>query len=116
MDVPAQDQVDARLGPGRQRALAPDQQIGEIGFDLGAHRVVRHHDPQLARAGLAQALGHALAGFDLALRGFEHPTADHTLLWDLQHAEQVADLLAGIEDADQRALAERTLARSSTMI
>ncbi|KAG1542680.1 hypothetical protein G6F50_014074 [Rhizopus delemar] len=59
MDVPAQDQVDARLGPGRQRALAPDQQIGEIGFDLGAHRVVRHHDPQLARAGLAQALGHA---------------------------------------------------------
>lgn len=62
-------------------------------------------------ASQAQALGHALAGFDLALRGFEHPTANHTLLWDLQHAEQVADLLAGIEDADQRALAERTLAR-----
>jgi Ser/Thr protein kinase RdoA (MazF antagonist) len=62
-------------------------------------------------AAQAASLGRALAGFDLALLGFEHPTANHPLLWDLQHAGQVGDLLPGMEDAGQRALAERTLAR-----
>ncbi|MNV31020.1 hypothetical protein D3C71_1223090 [compost metagenome] len=56
MDVPAQDQVDARLRPRRQRAFAPIQQVGQVGLYLGANGVMRDHDAQLARPGLAQAL------------------------------------------------------------
>jgi Ser/Thr protein kinase RdoA (MazF antagonist) len=57
----------------------------------------------------AGALGRSLARFDLALGGFEHPTANHKLLWDLQHAGQVADLLPFMEDVGRRALAEQSL-------
>ncbi|ALM87265.1 aminoglycoside phosphotransferase [Bordetella sp. N] len=56
------------------------------------------------------ALGQALAAFDLALAGFDHPMADHELLWDLQHAGSVARLLRLIEAPDRRALAERQMA------
>lgn len=61
-------------------------------------------------AAQTEALGRELACFDMALCGFEHPTANHTLLWDLQHAEQIADLLPYMEDEGQREVAEQTLA------
>lgn len=57
------------------------------------------------------ALGAALASFDMALQGFDHPTAGHELLWDLQRAEAVAELLPLIAEPDRRALAERQMAR-----
>jgi len=68
-----------------------------------------HKVPRSAAQGAA--LGSALASFDLALAGFDHPMADHELLWDLQHADRVADLLPLIPDGGRRALAERHLAR-----
>ncbi|MFC4277103.1 phosphotransferase [Achromobacter aloeverae] len=66
-----------------------------------------------AERGPAQraALGQALAAFDLALQGFDHPMAGHELLWDLQRAESVADLLPLIEEPGRRALAESHMAR-----
>jgi hydroxylysine kinase len=47
-------------------------------------------------------LGQALAGFD-------HPGAHHALLWDIQHAAQLGDLLRHIGDAERRDLAETVL-------
>ncbi|MNV85358.1 hypothetical protein D3C71_1793080 [compost metagenome] len=54
----AQHQVDSRLRPGRQRAFAPDQQVGQVRLHLGAHGMVRHHDAQLPGPRLAQPLGY----------------------------------------------------------
>ena len=56
MDMPAQDQVHAGPGPGRQRALAPEQQVVHVGLDLGPHRMMGHHHPQLPGPGLPQPL------------------------------------------------------------
>ena len=58
-----------------------------------------------------QALGRALAQFDLALANFSHPMADHELMWDLQHADRLADLLPRIAEPERRQLAERHLDR-----
>lgn len=62
------------------------------------------------------ALGTVLARFDQALSGFDHAMADHELLWDLQHADRIADLLPLIAEAPQRQLAERTLTRFVTQV
>lgn len=56
-----------------------------------------------------RGLGQALARFDQALAGFSHPMADHDLLWDVQRADRLADLLPHIPDAARRQLAERHL-------
>ncbi|CAB3894927.1 Homoserine kinase [Achromobacter pulmonis] len=85
----------------------------------GARRALRlmtfvHGVPlhQVARSPAQyRALGRALAQFDLALAGFDHAMADHELLWDLQHAERVADLLPKIPEVARRGLAERQLER-----
>ncbi|CAJ48066.1 phosphotransferase [Bordetella avium] len=57
-----------------------------------------------------RALARALARVDHALSGFEHPMADHELLWDVQHADRLADLLPLIEEPERRALAEKHMA------
>lgn len=58
-----------------------------------------------------RALGTALARIDLALGSFSHAHASHRLLWDLQHLAQLRPLLACIDDAERRALAQRCLDR-----
>ena len=59
---------------------------------------------------LRENLGDDLARLGLALKGFEHPaTAGHELLWDLKHASRLRNLLAYIQDREQRALVERFL-------
>jgi len=65
--------------------------------------------PRTASQG--QALGRALAQFDLALAGFDHPRADHVLLWDQQHANQLADLLPLIREPEHQQLATRHFQR-----
>ena len=42
-------------------------------------------------------LGSFLARLGAALADFEHPSADHVLLWDLSHAGHLAELLGKIE-------------------
>lgn len=61
-----------------------------------------------ARRSAAQrhALGHTLARLGLALRGYHARIDDPVLLWDLQHGHQLRPLLAHIEGAAQRSLAE----------
>lgn len=58
---------------------------------------------------LRRNLGEALARFDRALEGFDHPAADHELLWDMQHAQRLRPLLVYIEQGPRRDLVERCL-------
>ena len=79
--------------PGRQRIEArslPDRAVGDWGVTT-------------ARLGLA-------------LRGFVHPRAQRTMLWDVQHAARTRALVASIRDARQRELVERTLDRFESVV
>jgi hydroxylysine kinase len=65
----------------------------------------------LGMRSLRQAIGRCLADLAVALADFEHPAANHPLLWDLSAANQVKELLVHVVDADGRALAARFLER-----
>jgi Ser/Thr protein kinase RdoA (MazF antagonist) len=58
---------------------------------------------------LLSAVGQALARVDLALDGFAHPADGHDLLWDLQHAARLRQLIPAIGDPEVRRLAEAGL-------
>lgn len=73
---------------------------------------------------LARSLGAALAALDVALAGFTHPGERQALLWDLQQAPALAQLLhfvaepalrarvqACLQDYEQRALNKQPLLR-----
>jgi 4-aminobutyrate aminotransferase-like enzyme/Ser/Thr protein kinase RdoA (MazF antagonist) len=60
--------------------------------------------------------GETTARIALALRGFMHPAALRTMLWDVQHAAQTRAFLSDIRDDGQRALVERTLDRFELMV
>ena len=62
-------------------------------------------------AALRASLGATLARLDLALMGFEHPTAERELAWDLQRANALKGLLAHVADPTRRGLAEQFLDR-----
>ncbi|HTU95409.1 MAG TPA: aminotransferase class III-fold pyridoxal phosphate-dependent enzyme [Solirubrobacteraceae bacterium] len=50
------------------------------------------------------AWGETTARLDQALRGFTHPRARRTMLWDVQHALAARSMLGDIRDARQRTL------------
>ena len=54
------------------------------------------------RQDIAEELGAFLARLGTALEDFEHPSSDHVLLWDLQHAGNLIELLENIEDESLR--------------
>jgi 4-aminobutyrate aminotransferase-like enzyme/Ser/Thr protein kinase RdoA (MazF antagonist) len=56
-------------------------------------------------------LGALVARLDQALKTFDHPAADGKLIWDLQHAGELAARVAAISDPESRALAQRVTAR-----
>lgn len=58
---------------------------------------------------LAGDLGECAASLDLALADFEHTGQAQSLLWDLQKASQLRDILAYVEDAAVRAAATSCL-------
>ncbi len=51
---------------------------------------------------LSRNFGRYAANLGRALRGFEHPGADHALLWDMRQAKRVRDLVDYIGDDDLR--------------
>ena len=51
-----------------------------------------------------------------ALRGFFHPAAQRTMLWDVQHAGRTRELLGAIRDTRHRALVEAVLDRFDTAV
>jgi len=57
----------------------------------------------------ARSLGETLARLNLALRGFAPARQTQTLLWDMQRALALRELLGDVDEADARALLARTL-------
>jgi 4-aminobutyrate aminotransferase-like enzyme/Ser/Thr protein kinase RdoA (MazF antagonist) len=55
------------------------------------------------------AWGETTARLDQALRGFTHPRARRTMLWDVQHALAARAMLDHIRDGGRRALVARVL-------
>ena len=55
-------------------------------------------------------LGRVLAQMDHALRGFEHPAADHELLWNASAAHRLKDMIDYIADPARRAMVQRFMA------
>ncbi len=58
-----------------------------------------------------QAFGAFVARVGRALRGFFHPAAQRTLLWDVKHAARLRPLLAEVDDPARAEIASRALDR-----
>lgn len=54
-------------------------------------------------------IGECLATLDIALSSFDHPAADHDLLWDIKHAPRLRSILSQTRETKIRELAERFL-------
>ena len=61
---------------------------------------LRERSPELHRD-----MGTTLARLDLALNGFSHPAAKYDLIWDLERADGLRNLLSYIEDEELREMA-----------
>lgn len=57
------------------------------------------------------AWGATAARLGRALRGFFHPAARRTMLWDVQHASQTRSMVEVIRDPERRRLVDRVLDR-----
>ncbi|HEX2469820.1 MAG TPA: aminotransferase class III-fold pyridoxal phosphate-dependent enzyme [Candidatus Limnocylindrales bacterium] len=62
------------------------------------------------------AWGEMAARVGRALRGFFHPAAQRTMLWDIQHAPRTRQLLGAIRDPGQRELVDRVLDRFESTV
>ncbi|MEX1172685.1 MAG: aminotransferase class III-fold pyridoxal phosphate-dependent enzyme [Chloroflexota bacterium] len=62
------------------------------------------------------AWGETTARLGRALRGFFHPSAQRTMLWDVQHAALTRPMVRSIGDPGQRALVERALDRFDEVV
>ncbi len=60
-------------------------------------------------ARMRSAVGRALGELDAGLRGFQHPAADHDLLWNVSNALRVRRLIPCVQDERRRAIAEKAL-------
>ncbi len=58
---------------------------------------------------LLRSAGGAVARLARALRGFHHPAARHSLLWDVTQVANLRPLTCHIQDKDERASVERSL-------
>jgi 4-aminobutyrate aminotransferase-like enzyme/Ser/Thr protein kinase RdoA (MazF antagonist) len=94
--------------PGRSGG---QHQVRLIPFLPGTH--VKPSD--LSPAALAE-IGRVTARLGRALRGFFHPAAGRTILWDLKHLDHLRVHLDAVTDAARRAQVERTLARYDRIV
>jgi 4-aminobutyrate aminotransferase-like enzyme/Ser/Thr protein kinase RdoA (MazF antagonist) len=62
------------------------------------------------------AWGEMAARLGRALRGFFHPAAQRTMLWDVQHAARSRELLGAIRDPRHRELVTSVLDRFETVV
>ena len=66
-------------------------------------------DDVLKDSGLMKNLGRMVASLDFSLRGFFHPSAKHSLAWDIQHLDQLEELVKYLPKAEEKELVEKTL-------
>jgi 4-aminobutyrate aminotransferase-like enzyme len=107
-------------GPGRPAQPGDDPATLRASWtdDRGTAHWVRLYDalPGHGRtaadalpAAALTAWGDTAARLGVALRGFVHPSAHRTMLWDVQHALRARDFLPDIRDPRARAAVARTL-------
>ncbi|HEY7738556.1 MAG TPA: aminotransferase class III-fold pyridoxal phosphate-dependent enzyme [Candidatus Limnocylindria bacterium] len=105
---PAESGTTVVSVPGRQGG---QHQVRLIPFLPG-----RHVDAiDLSPAALAE-IGRVTARVGRALRGFFHPAAGRTILWDLKHLDLLRPHLAAVTDANRRAQVERALERYDRIV
>jgi Ser/Thr protein kinase RdoA (MazF antagonist) len=73
-------------------------------------------DPRELDDAALGAWGSTTARLGLALRGFFHPAAQRTMLWDIQHAARTRSMVPAIRSAEHRALVERVLDRFDAVV
>ncbi len=78
----------------------------------GRHRIDPRGLPDAALIGW----GETTARLGRALRGFFHPAAQRTMLWDVQHASRTRGRVSAIRDRERRALVERVLDRYDAVV
>ncbi len=114
-----------RLIPGASPGSGdPAARRASVRADDGAHHVRMYSVlPGRARIDALDLSDAALAGWGemaarigRALRGFFHPAAQRTMLWDVQHAAQSRELLGSIRDERHRRLVEEVLDRFETTV
>lgn len=118
--VPGRDEAAGT----RDRAPDPTDFRATFRHDDGTHHVRmydvlpgRHRiDPTGLPDASLVAWGETAARLGRALRGYFHPAAQRTMLWDVQHASRTRDLVPAIRDARQRDLVERVLDRYDEVV
>lgn len=111
--------VDPTLPLAIPRQAADGQRRAPVESEQGVHHARcydvlpgrERSDPRLLDDAAIVAWGEVTARLGWALRGFSHPAAVRTMLWDVQHAGRTRDFLATVRDAGQRAAVARTLDR-----
>jgi 4-aminobutyrate aminotransferase-like enzyme/Ser/Thr protein kinase RdoA (MazF antagonist) len=114
-----------RLIPGASPGSGdPASRRASVRADDGEHHVRMYSVlPGRARIDALELSDAALAGWGemaarigRALRGFFHPAAQRTMLWDVQHAAHSRELLGSIRDERHRKLVEEVLDRFETTV
>ncbi|MEJ7748698.1 MAG: aminotransferase class III-fold pyridoxal phosphate-dependent enzyme, partial [Candidatus Limnocylindrales bacterium] len=73
-------------------------------------------DPRVLTDAALADWGAMVARVGRALRGYFHPAASRTMLWDVQHAARTRPLLGAIRDPERRALVGRVLDRHDDVV
>ncbi|MFN8021153.1 MAG: aminotransferase class III-fold pyridoxal phosphate-dependent enzyme [Acidimicrobiales bacterium] len=74
------------------------------------------HDPTLLDDRALVAWGSTTARLGRAMRGFVHPNADRTMVWDVQHALSTRAMLPHVADAGARAAVAAVLDRFEEVV
>ena len=95
--------------PARLRAAWRD---GDVAHQVRLYDVLPGHS-RIAATDLSDAAlvawGETAARLAVAMRGFFHPSARRTMLWDVQHALSARAMLDDIRDPRARGAVARTL-------
>lgn len=118
-----------RIAPGadakRMGAAAYRTRTGGATADPTERHLVRLYDvlpgtgrsdPQALSDAAIADWGEMTARLARALRGFAHPSAHRTMLWDIQHASRTRPMLADIRDPDRRAAVSEVLDRFEAVV
>jgi Ser/Thr protein kinase RdoA (MazF antagonist) len=98
-----------------ESGLAAVQVPGRAGADHQVRLIPilpgRHVEPSSLSPAALREVGRVTARVGRALRGFFHPAAGRTILWDLKHLDALRPHLDAVTDPGRRAMAERALER-----
>lgn len=116
--------VVAGTDPVADGAAAYRTTVGAVDGSRHSHFVRMYHvlpgrgraDPMDLPDAALVGWGEMTARLARALRGFSHPKADRTMLWDVQHAPRTRALLGDIADAGQRGVVEQVLDRFEAVV